>query len=522
MADIARERVSFLGRFTVLKGAIPELWFTFAIKLLAVAAYQVMNVTLVLWLSSTLGFDDRWAGYMVFFWSASMTVFTILVGSLTDAIGLRRTFLLGVLVCILARAVMTFATVKWLALAGGLIPLAVGEALGTPVLVAAIRRYSTTKQRSISFSMFYVMMNVGFFVAYFLFDLVRAHMGERGHLTLPLIGASITTYQVLFLISFLIELLLLPVIYWGIREGAEATDEGVRLDADRPTPLSPTCAGCGYNLTGDVSGTCPECGSPVGGGVAPGIWGAIVTTVRRTLYDTGRNFAKMARQDGFYKLLAFLMLIAFVKLIFMWMYYAYPKFGIRELGEGAPVGRLPAINSVLIILLVPIVGALSQKSAAYRMVILGGAISAAAGFIMALPTGWFQTIADSALVRWSAHWYLGLSGDVNPWYVMIFLYVVVLSIGEAVYSPRVYEYAAAIAPKGQEASYSALSYVPFFLAKLFIGVFSGAMLESYCPETGARDSQTMWLIIALITTICPLGLITLRRWIRVPEAGREE
>jgi hypothetical protein len=30
------------------------------------------------------------------------------------------------------------------------------------------------------------------------------------------------------------------------------------------------------------------------------------------------------------------------------------------------------------------------------------------------------------------------------------------------------------------------------------------------------------LIIALITTICPLGLIALRRWIRVPEAGRED
>jgi MFS family permease len=140
---------------------------------------------------------------------------------------------------------------------------------------------------------------------------------------------------------------------------------------------------------------------------------------------------------------------------------------------------------------------------------------------MTLPTTWFQGMADSTLVRWTAHAYLGLSGSVNPWYVMIFLFVLLLSVGEAVYSPRVYEYAAAIAPKGQEASYGALSYVPFLLAKVLVGTVSGVLLAEYCPASGPRHSQTMWLIIALMTTICPLGLITLRRWIRVPEAGRE-
>ncbi len=90
---------------------------------------------------------------------------TLLVGSLTDAIGLRKTFFLGVWICIVARAVMAFTTVKWVALAAGLFPLAVGEALGTPVLVAAVRKYSTTAQRSISYSLFYTIMNLGFLVA---------------------------------------------------------------------------------------------------------------------------------------------------------------------------------------------------------------------------------------------------------------------------------------------------------------------------------------------------------------------
>jgi hypothetical protein len=96
----------------------------------------------------------------------------------------------------------------------------------------------------------------------------------------------------------------------------------------------------------------------------------------------------------------------------------------------------------------------------------------------------------------------------------------VLSIGEAFYSPRVYEYASAIAPKGEEASYGALSYIPFSLARLFIGTFSGVLLATYCLAVGVRHSQTMWLFVAVIATVAPVGLIALRRVIRVREAGR--
>jgi len=105
---------------------------------------------------------------------------------------------------------------------------------------------------------------------------------------------------------------------------------------------------------------------------------------------------------------------------------------------------------------------------------------------------------------------------------MIALFVVLFSVGEAFYSPRVYEYAAAIAPKGLEASYSALSYVPFLLAKLLTGTFGGILLKRYCPEQGVRHSGTMWLIVALTATVAPVGLIALRGYIRVREAGREE
>ena len=479
----------FFAKFGVLKGAQRELWLTFTIKLLVIAAYSVTNKTLVLWLSSDLGYNDQSAGVIIgWIWAPAMTVCTLLAGSVTDALGLRRTFFFGVCVCLFARAVMVFSTIKWLALAGGLAPLVIGEALGTPVLIAATRRYSTTRQRSIAFSLIYTVMNVGFLLAARVYDYVRQHLGEHGHMNL--FGEQISTYRVLFLVSLLFEITILVPIFF-LRPGAEATDAGVRFSPERARR-----AGANF-----VSGA--------------------LATVRESALETVRLFRRLLGQSGFYQLLAFLLLIGFLKVIVMQMDYVFPKFGIRELGDGAPIGQLLSINYLLTILFVPTIGALTQRFAAYRMVIVGGAICAASVFIMALPTFWFQGMADGPIGQWIGHGYLGVTGAIHPYYVMIAIYITLFSVGEAFYSPRVYEYAAAIAPKGQEASYGALSYIPFLLGKLLIGG-AGWLLAIFCPAVGPRHSGTMWLIFALAATIAPVGLLIFRRYIRVPEAGREQ
>jgi len=480
----------FLSKFTVLNGAARELWIAFILKFLNIAAYSVTTSTIVLWLSADFGYSDEKASALFGAWALTMTIGNVLVGSLTDALGMRRTFFLGAWICIGARAVMIFATTPGLALALGMFPLAIGEALGGPVLVAAGRKYSTAKQRSFSFSIIYAMMNVGFLAANYIFDWVRQGLGENGHWTLPLFGQTLTTYRTLFLVSWVLTLLQLPLM-WLIRPNTEVTEEGIK------TVASP--AALHQNL-----------------------FIAFWMTVRDSSVNTMRFFVELLRQQSFYRLLVFLLLVALLKLIFKLMDAAFPKFCIRELGPGAPAGHLMAINNWLIIFLAPLVGVLTQRFSAYRGVIIGGCLTAASIFIMALPVMWFQPLAGGWFGDFVGHWYLGLTGAVNPYYVMIALFVIVLSFGEAFYSPRVYEYAAAIAPKGQEASYSALSYIPFLLAKLLVGTFSGMLLAKYCPAVGVRHSSIMWLYVAIAASIAPLGLFVLRRQIRVHEAGREE
>ena len=432
----------------------------------------------MLWLSKDLGFSDQGASALVgWVWAPAMTIFTLLAGSLTDAIGLRRTFFLGVAICTFARSVMVLTTDPALALIAGLVPLAVGEALGTPVLLAATRVYSTTAQRSISFSIIYALMNVGYFVAGYVFDFIRSV-----DLHLSIAGFQPTAHEQLFAVSLALEIMLFPTIYF-LRRRSESDG---RYE-EREPKTHPT----------------------------------MVTTIRASARATADLFRRLIGQSGFYRLLVFFLFIGFLKAIFLQMDYVFPKFGDREMGLHAPVGKLGGINAVLIIILAPIVGALTQRIASYRMVIIGGIICTIGVFIMALPSDWFVPAANSVFGTALGHGYLRLSGAVHPYYIMSAFYLTVFSVGEAFYSPRVYEYAASIAPPGQEASYGALAYIPFLVGKLLIGT-SGWLLAAFCPAYGQCNPTALWTIFGLAAAAAPAGLLVFRRYIQVPEAGRQD
>src|SRR5262245_3830230 len=241
---------------------------------------------MVLWLSKDLGFSDQASGALVgWVWAPAMTVFTLLAGSITDAIGLRRTFFLGVAICTVARSVMVVTTIPWLALACGVLPLAIGEALGTPVLLAATRRYSTVAQRSMSFSIIYMIMNVGYIAAGWIFVYAR-----QLNFHFAFFGFQPSIYQQLFIVSLVFEIVLFPVIYF-LRRGAEGQVID-QMSRSRDAAVS----------------------------FLAGIW----ETVRKSAIDSAHLFRRLIGQSGFYRLLLFFVFIGFLKAIFLQMDYVFP------------------------------------------------------------------------------------------------------------------------------------------------------------------------------------------------------
>jgi MFS family permease len=343
----------FLDKFLIMRYAPRELWLIYGAYILENLAYKVGAAgVLTLWLSHDLGFSDTSAGATIAIWSSIMTLITVMIGSLTDALGIRRTFLIGFIVCLLSRTVMAFSVDKWVALPFGLYFQAVGIALMIPVMAAACKKYSNAAQRSVAFALYYALMNLGYAIGDWIFDRIRhaEHgLGEYGHWVVPFLGTDLSTYRVLILLSVVFTVPGLLLVWFFVRDGVEMTEEGIKV-----TPR-----------------------------VASG--NTLLKSAGETASKTWEIFSSLWSQKSFYRFLAFMALVVGVKMIFYHLAYTFPKYGIRELGEGAPFAHLSGIlNSMMIVFLVPIVGVLSQKISAYRMVTVGSLVSALSVFFIAV------------------------------------------------------------------------------------------------------------------------------------------
>lgn len=92
-------------------------------------------------------------------------------------------------------------------------------------------------------------------------------------------------------------------------------------------------------------------------------------------------------------------------------------------------------------------------------------------------------------------------------------YIILMTIGEAMWSARFLQYATEIAPPERAGQYQGVAQLPWFLTKFLVPLlYSGQMMERYCPETGTQNTGTMWLIFGLIAIVSPITLILMRRW----------
>ncbi len=188
----------------------------------------------------------------------------------------------------------------------------------------------------------------------------------------------------------------------------------------------------------------------------------------------------------FWRFMVMLLLLSLVKLMFQHMHFTWPKYVLREQGEAFPMGTVWSINSLAIILLAPCGTALTRHCKPFGVLLVGAAISSLSPFVLCF-------------------------GSSMPYQIGM---ISVLTIGEALWSPRLYEYNVAIAPRGREATYVSLAALPYFLAKFLVAPTSGILLTYYCPAEGPRNSAMLWGLIGLTTIIGPIGIWLLRGWIQ--------
>ena len=123
----------------------------------------------------------------------------------------------------------------------------------------------------------------------------------------------------------------------------------------------------------------------------------------------------------FWKFLFLLSLLSLVKMMFQHMHFTWPKYVTRELGDEFPVGTIWSINSFLILFLAPLGTALTRNRRPLDVLLLGAFISAASPFVLCFGSTIYHQVAM----------------------------ILVLTIGEALWSPRLYEYNLSVAPRGR-------------------------------------------------------------------------
>lgn len=145
------------------------------------------------------------------------------------------------------------------------------------------------------------------------------------------------------------------------------------------------------------------------------------------------------------------------------------------------------LNPILIFILAPMVAALTAEKDTYKMMIIGTTVMASPTFILAL----------------------------GPRMEFVIAYIIIMTIGEAMWQPRFLQWVAEIAPKNMTGIYMGIGQFPWFLTKIITSLYSGWFLMRFCPA-GVAPEQThteqMWLIYGLIAIVSPLALLAAKGW----------
>ena len=187
------------------------------------------------------------------------------------------------------------------------------------------------------------------------------------------------------------------------------------------------------------------------------------------------------------RFLFFIFVLLPVRTLFAHQYLTMPDYVTRAFppGVGARWEWINGLNPLVIVIFVPLIAALTLKRRVVDMMIVGTAVSALTTFL--------------------------LVGEPNI--NLLVTYIIVFSLGEAVWSSRFLEYVADIAPVNRVGIYMGIATIPWFLAKTLTSFYSGSMLEIFVPVDGPQRPGTMWLIYGVVALISPVGLILARKWL---------
>jgi proton-dependent oligopeptide transporter, POT family len=441
---------------------------------------------------------DVWSHRMVMIQTAGITIAMFFLGFVADKFGVRFALLAAFIVMLAGRVLISagpalgfapglggslqFATVA------GILLVVIGYGMYQPAAYAGVRKFTDPKTAPMAFAMLYALMNLGGYLPTYAF-LVR----EDKYLGLGITGAF-WVYSAFTLLSLLLTFFILSprtvkeAIERAKSESAKSSEESRKAaEAEAAKGVGAGKRFAPFHLWLIIAGLLALAYFTNQGLVAAVIVAcfALGWVVLNLIPVTGRWLSRHPLSDA--KFAFFIFALIPVQTLFTYNWLILPQYVSRcyegWIGEKFEIAS--NFNPLLIFIAVPIITALSYKRKVYNMMILGTFIMAAPAFFLAAGTN-FWTLAG---------------------------YLVVMTIGEAMWQPRFLQYAAEIAPEGRTGEYMGVAQFPWFLTKVLVPLlYSGWMLEKYCPPEGIKNPQAMWLVFGFIAMISSLLLLLAKPW----------
>ncbi len=431
---------------------------------------------MTIFLRQDLGFTETRASLLVSVYTGAVTLFMIGVAGLVERAGIRKGILIGLGLGCVGRLLYSGCTTlhglpevaKIAGVCACLIVMALGAGILQPISYAGIKQYTDEKTNAMGYGLLYAAMNLGIVLISFVSPLVRVSVDEI--VAAQAAGEAVPESALGWMTSFCPSgvsamnwvctgVTAAAVLYFFLTFSKRVEANKLRAEED-------------------------ESGADAG-----------ISEDRRSISARVIDYFR----DGPFanaRFVFFIFMLLPVQTLFAHQWLTMPEYIIRAYDESVG-NRMEWLvgwtNPAIIVVGVPIATALTRRVNVYTMMIVGTLVSALPTFLLA------GGPSLSALIT----------------------YLVIFSIGEALWQPRFLHYAAELAPPGKVAQYMGLANVPWITAKFTTGLYSGAVLASYCPVEAPRDTGTMWLIYSFIAMCSPIGLILGRKWVmRGLQTGR--
>ena len=455
---------------------------------------------------------DIWSHEMVMVLTAGIAISMVLLGFVPDKYGVRRALIFSFSALLIGRCIISAAPSlfglspngPWSSLhiitMLGILFVVVGYGVYQPAAYAAVRQFTTPKTASMAYAMLYALMNAGSSLAMLAF-MVR----DNDFLGFGIVG-TFWVYTALTLVSLLSTIFILSkkTVETAI---TRAKEESAALAKEHASSEEKKDSG---NVPTDqqrVQKKIPVTAWIVLAGIllaivfrASGPWqyilGALVvlfpvvialSPARLRIPVVNWVVTHPLADPRFF---VFIFALMPVQTLFTYNWLVLPQY-ISRAFAGGWIGEYYEIasnaNPILIFILVPVITALTYKKDVYNMMMWGTLIMGSSAFILAF----------------------------GPTPVALLGYIICMTVGEAMWSARFLQYATEIAPPERAGQYQGVAQLPWFLTKFLVPLlYSGQMMERYCPAEGIKDTGTMWLIFGFIAIITPVALWLTRSWMK--------